>query len=112
MNLELEKNPDILAELGNIKGDRILVGFAAETENMLEHAADKLKRKNLDLIVANDVSKEGIGFGSDNNEVAIIDKSGNVRQVPVLSKDEIAHIILDATKKVLKKRKRVEEDWY
>ncbi|HEY3275804.1 MAG TPA: bifunctional phosphopantothenoylcysteine decarboxylase/phosphopantothenate--cysteine ligase CoaBC [Syntrophorhabdaceae bacterium] len=112
MNLELEKNPDIIAELGTIKGDRILVGFAAETENILEHAADKLKRKNLDLIIANDVSKEGIGFGSDNNEVAILDKSGNIRQVPFLSKDEIAHIILDAVKKVLKKRKRVEEDWY
>jgi phosphopantothenoylcysteine decarboxylase / phosphopantothenate---cysteine ligase len=112
MTLELEKNPDILAELGSVKGDRILVGFAAETENILEHAKDKLKRKNLDLIVANDVSKEGIGFGSEMNEVAIIDKSGNVRQVPMLAKDEVAHIILDATKKVLKKRKRVEEDWY
>jgi phosphopantothenoylcysteine decarboxylase / phosphopantothenate---cysteine ligase len=111
MTLELEKNPDILAELGVVKGDRILVGFAAETENMLEHAADKLKRKNLDLIVANDVSKAGIGFGSDMNEVTIIDKAGNVRQVPMLTKDEVAHIILDATKKILKKRKRVEEDW-
>ena len=111
MTLDLEKNPDIISELGEIKGDRVLVGFAAETENMLAHAQDKLKRKNLDLIVANDVSKEGIGFGSDMNEVAIIDRSGNVRQVPMLTKDEIAHIILDAVKKVLKKRKKVEEDW-
>jgi phosphopantothenoylcysteine decarboxylase / phosphopantothenate---cysteine ligase len=111
MTLDLEKNPDIIGELGEIKGDRVLVGFAAETENMLIHAQDKLKRKNLDLIVANDVSKEGIGFGSDMNEVSIIDRSGSVRQVPILTKDEIAHIILDAVKKVLKKRKRVEEDW-
>lgn len=111
MTLELEKNPDIIGELGEIKGDRVLVGFAAETENMLIHAQDKLKRKNLDLIVANDVSKEGIGFGSDMNEVSIIDRAGNVRHVPVLAKDEIAHIILDAIKKVLKKRKKVEEDW-
>jgi len=111
MTLDLEKNPDIISELGEMKGDRVLVGFAAETENMLAHAQDKLKRKNLDLIVANDVSKEGIGFGSDMNEVSIIEKSGNVRHVPMLSKDEIAHIILDSIKKVLKKRKRVEEDW-
>jgi phosphopantothenoylcysteine decarboxylase / phosphopantothenate---cysteine ligase len=111
MTLDLEKNPDILSELGKLKGDRVLVGFAAETENMLEHAGDKLKRKNLDLIVANDVSKAGIGFGSDMNEVAIIDKSGQVRQVPVLSKEEVAHIILDAVKKVLKKRKKSKEDW-
>ncbi|MDR2018954.1 MAG: bifunctional phosphopantothenoylcysteine decarboxylase/phosphopantothenate--cysteine ligase CoaBC [Syntrophobacterales bacterium] len=108
--LDLEKNPDIISELGRVKGDRILVGFAAETENMLAHAQDKLTKKNLDLIVANDVSKEGIGFGSDMNEVSIIDKAGNIRQVPMLSKDEIAHIILDAIKKVIKKRKKVKKD--
>ena len=111
MSLDLEKNPDILAELGNMKGDRVLVGFAAETENVLAHATEKLGKKNLDLIVANDVSKEGIGFGSDNNEVMIIDRSGNARQVPFLPKDEIAHIILDAVKRVIKKRKKAEEDW-
>jgi phosphopantothenoylcysteine synthetase/decarboxylase len=57
MTIELEKNPDIVAELGKIKGDRIVVGFAAETENLLEHAQEKLQKKNLDLIVANNVSK-------------------------------------------------------
>ncbi|MBA4417554.1 MAG: bifunctional phosphopantothenoylcysteine decarboxylase/phosphopantothenate--cysteine ligase CoaBC [Syntrophus sp. (in: bacteria)] len=112
MTLELEKNPDILEELGRIKENRILVGFAAETDNVLEHAVDKLKRKNLDLIVANNVAQEGIGFGSDNNEVSIIDKTGGVRHVPRLSKDEIAHVILDAVKKAMKKRKKKEEDWY
>jgi phosphopantothenoylcysteine decarboxylase / phosphopantothenate---cysteine ligase len=110
--LELEKNPDILAELGKAKGHRILVGFAAETENLFDNALEKLKKKNLDLIVANDVSKQGIGFGSDNNEVMIIDSGGGMKQVPVLSKDEIANIILDSIRKIVKKRKRVEDDWY
>lgn len=110
LNLELEKNPDIIAELCKIKGDRIIVGFAAETENIIEHALDKLKRKNLDLIVANNVAQEGIGFGSEENEVTIIDRSGSTKQVPRLSKDEIAHIILDSVKKLIKKRHRVKTD--
>jgi phosphopantothenoylcysteine decarboxylase/phosphopantothenate--cysteine ligase len=109
--LELEKNPDIIGELGKVKEERIIVGFAAETENIFENAREKLKNKNLDLIVANDVAKAGIGFGSDNNEVTIIDRSGKARQVPVLSKDEISNIILDSIKKILKK-KRIKDDWY
>ncbi len=112
MTLTLKKNPDILAELGKICGDRVLVGFAAETHNMIENAREKLKKKNLDLIVANDVTKSGIGFGSDSNEVTLIDRSGTVKQIPRLSKDEVAHIILDAVLKILKKKKKVEEDWY
>ena len=112
ITLELEKNPDILGELGKVKEHRVLIGFAAETENIFDHAAEKLKNKNLDIIIANDVAKPGIGFGSDNNEVTIIDAAGSAKHVPLLSKDEIAHIILDAAKKVLKKKKRVEEDWY
>jgi len=112
MTLELEKNPDILGELGKIKEHRVLIGFAAATENLFEHAADKLKSKNLVIIIANDVAKTGIGFGSDNNEVTIIEASGSAKHVPMLSKDEIAHIILDAAKKALKKKKRVEDDWY
>jgi phosphopantothenoylcysteine decarboxylase/phosphopantothenate--cysteine ligase len=112
INLELEKNPDIIGELGKIKEHRVLIGFAAETENIFEHAAEKLKNKNLDIIIANDVAKPGIGFGADNNEVTIIEAGGSAKHVPLLSKDEVAHIILDAAKKVLKKKKRVEEDWY
>lgn len=112
ITLELEKNPDIIAELGKVKEHRVLVGFAAETEGLLEHATEKLKRKNLDLIIANDVAKEGIGFGSDNNEVMVIEASGAMKQIPIMSKDEIANIILDAAKKVLKKKKRAVEDWY
>ncbi len=90
ITLTLTKNPDILEELGRIIGDRVLVGFAAETENVVEHARDKLRRKHLDLIVANDVSKSGIGFGADDNEVTIIDAGGRAIHVPQLSKDEIA----------------------
>jgi phosphopantothenoylcysteine decarboxylase/phosphopantothenate--cysteine ligase len=112
ITLRLRKNPDILGELGKIIGDRVLVGFAAETHDMVENAREKLKKKNLDLIVANDVTKAGIGFGSDSNEVTLIDRSGAIKQVPRLSKDEVAHIILDAVLKILKKKKKVEDDWY
>jgi phosphopantothenoylcysteine decarboxylase/phosphopantothenate--cysteine ligase len=108
--LELSMNPDILKELGAIKGNKILVGFAAETNNVVENAVAKLKSKNLDLIVANDVTKEGIGFGSDRNEVTIIDRSGRSKHVPQMTKDEVAHLILDAVRRVAKKRK-VEDDW-
>jgi len=112
VTLELEKNPDIIGELGKVKEQRIIVGFAAETENLFDNAREKLKKKNLDFIVANDVAKAGIGFGSDNNEVMIIEKSGKVKQVPLLSKEEIANIILDSVKKALKNKKRIKEDWY
>ena len=111
VSLELEKNPDIIAELGAVKEHRVLVGFAAETENLTKNAADKLKRKQLDLIVANDVSKADIGFGSDDNEVTIVETTGHVKQVPRMSKDEVASIILDSVKKCLKKKQR-KEDWY
>lgn len=107
--LELEKNPDIIGELCQVKGHRVVVGFAAETENIIEHAVDKLKRKDLDLIIANNVAQEGIGFGSEQNEVTIIDRSGTTKQVPRMSKDEIANIILDSVKKLIKKRRRTGE---
>jgi phosphopantothenoylcysteine decarboxylase/phosphopantothenate--cysteine ligase len=112
ISLELERNPDILQELGKIKGDKVLVGFAAETENLVQNAYDKLKRKNLDLVVANDVTKQGIGFGSDENEVAIIGARGRAKHVPKLSKEEVAHVILDAVKRVIKKKRKYKDDWY
>jgi phosphopantothenoylcysteine decarboxylase / phosphopantothenate---cysteine ligase len=112
VTLTLTKNPDILAELGKVCGDRVLVGFAAETNNMVAHAQAKLKKKHLDLIVANDVTKRGIGFGSDENEVTLIDPFGMVKQVPKLSKDEVAHIILDEVLQILNRKKKVEDDWY
>ena len=106
--LELEQNPDILKELGKRKGERILVGFAAETSSLMEHAEAKLREKNLDLIVANDVTQPGAGFGVDTNIVRIIDSRGKVRNLPLLTKDEVADIVLDQVLKIIKKRKRTE----
>jgi len=106
--LELEQNPDILKELGKRKGERILVGFAAETSSLMEHAEAKLREKNLDLIVANDVTQLGAGFGVDTNIVRIIDSRGKIRNLPLLSKDEVANIVLDQVLKIIKKRKKTE----
>lgn len=92
--LELEKNPDILAEMGAIKGNKILIGFAAETENLREYALGKLKEKNLDMIVANDVSRQDIGFGSDYNSVKIVFRNGKMEELPRMLKDELADAIL------------------
>ncbi len=91
--LELERNPDILEEIGRDKKGIFLVGFAAETKDLISNAKEKLKRKNLDLIVANDINK-GV-FTSDNNEVIIIDRSGNIREIPLMNKERLADIILD-----------------
>ncbi len=100
-SLELMPTTDIMAEVGKSKGDRILVGFAAETENLIENAKKKLSAKNLDLIVANDVSKPGIGFGSDVNEVTIIDENGQ-ETLPRVPKIQVANSILDHVKGLLK----------
>ncbi len=93
--IELIRNPDILADLGQQKGNRLLVGFATETEDVLENAARKLRNKNLDLIVANDVTQEGAGFAVDTNIVTLIDRTGKVEALPRLSKDEVAHVVYD-----------------
>jgi len=90
--------PDILAELGKDKGDSILVGFAAETTDHVANALDKIKKKNLDLIVLNDVSKDDRGFAVETNEVRMIDSKGNEEVVPLTSKDEVADKILDRIK--------------
>jgi phosphopantothenoylcysteine decarboxylase/phosphopantothenate--cysteine ligase len=104
--LEMEKNPDILRELGEKKNNHILVGFAAETSELMEHAEEKLHEKNLDLIVANDVTQPGAGFGVDTNRVKILDAGGKTRSVPLLSKDEVAHIILDHVVRLVKKKEK------
>jgi len=93
--LDLVPTPDILSELGRQKGDRILVGFAAETEKVLENARNKLKEKNLDLIIVNDVTQEGIGFDSDANAVTILTRDGKEFNVTKRSKREVANEILD-----------------
>jgi phosphopantothenoylcysteine decarboxylase/phosphopantothenate--cysteine ligase len=102
MTLELEPTADILAEVARRKTSQVVVGFAAETENVLENARKKLASKSLDAIVVNDVSREGIGFDSDRNAVTIILHS-EVIEVPETSKWEVAHRVLD---QVVKLRKR------
>ncbi|MEC0176290.1 bifunctional phosphopantothenoylcysteine decarboxylase/phosphopantothenate--cysteine ligase CoaBC [Paenibacillus favisporus] len=94
MTLELVKTVDILEELGKTKTKQFLIGFAAETNDVEKYAQDKLKRKNADLIVANDVTAEGAGFRSDTNIVQIYDAGGLVEQMPVMTKDEVARRLL------------------
>jgi phosphopantothenoylcysteine decarboxylase/phosphopantothenate--cysteine ligase len=98
--LELAPTSDILAE---VKGDLVRVGFAAESQELEKNAADKLVRKGLDLIVANDITAPGSGFGTDTNQVTIIDKSGASETLPLLSKYEVAQRILDRVVPLLKK---------
>ncbi len=93
--IELTRNPDILAELSRQKGNRILVGFATETEDVLQNAARKLRSKNLDMIVANDVTREGAGFAHDTNIVTLIDRSEKIETLPLMNKDEVAHAVYD-----------------
>ncbi|MBQ9777019.1 MAG: phosphopantothenoylcysteine decarboxylase [Lentisphaeria bacterium] len=94
--LELERTEDILKSLGEVKRPgQILVGFAAETENLELYALDKLKRKNLDWIAANDVSRSDIGFGSNDNAVTLYGRNSERIQLPVAPKAEIAAKLLD-----------------
>lgn len=93
--LKMVRNPDILAELGRIKGNRTIVGFAAETGDPAQNAALKLKKKNLDMIVANDVTRVGAGFNVDTNIVKFLFSDGRVEELPLMGKDELAGVILD-----------------
>lgn len=93
--LELVRTPDILKYLGENKDGRILVGFAAETDNLLENAGKKVRDKNLDIIVANDVTLPGAGFGSDTNIVKLLYRDGRVEELDKMTKDHVAHCILD-----------------
>jgi phosphopantothenoylcysteine decarboxylase/phosphopantothenate--cysteine ligase len=104
MTLELEATPDILKELSLKKGSQIMVGFAAETENVLESARQKLVSKNLDAIVVNDVSREGVGFDSDRNAVTIISRD-QVVDVPETTKWEVAQRVLDQVVRLRQHRK-------
>ena len=95
LSLSLEKNPDILAELGSLKTNQILVGFAAETEQLIEHATEKLKSKNLDMIVANDVSCQGAGFDVDTNIVRFLYADGRIEELDLMKKSEVANQLLN-----------------
>ncbi len=97
LTITLERTEDILFELGaqKRKGNRMLVGFAAESENLAENARAKLDRKNLDLVVANDITDAEAGFGSSRNRVAMLDRYGTYTELPLLSKEEVALHIID-----------------
>ena len=103
--LNLERTPDIIAEMGHEKGDRVLIGFAAETDNLKENALDKLRRKGLDFIVANAVSGEEDTMGSDTSRAHIFDSSGTEEAFPLLEKHALAEFILDRAAKMWHKDK-------
>jgi phosphopantothenoylcysteine decarboxylase/phosphopantothenate--cysteine ligase len=98
--LELVENPDILAELGCGRGNSrcLLVGFAAETQDLVANAQEKLKKKNIDLIVVNDVSREDAGFEADTNAVKIVYRDGRMEEMPLMTKEEVADQLLDRIK--------------
>jgi phosphopantothenoylcysteine decarboxylase/phosphopantothenate--cysteine ligase len=95
LTLELVPNPDILREIASHPGDRFVVGFAAETDDVRAHAAAKLRAKNVDLLVVNDVSRQGIGFEADDNEVILLDRWGGALELDRASKLAVADAILD-----------------
>lgn len=96
LTLVLEKNPDILKELGQKKQKgQVLVGFAAETQNLIQYARSKLEKKNLDMIVANDVSKPQAGFNVDTNLIKLLKRDGSIEELPLMSKKDLAYIILN-----------------
>ncbi|HHV79806.1 MAG TPA: bifunctional phosphopantothenoylcysteine decarboxylase/phosphopantothenate--cysteine ligase CoaBC [Firmicutes bacterium] len=107
LTVKLISTTDILAELGKKKGEKVLVGFAAETQDLVQNAREKIKRKNLDLIVVNDVSgtRSGVGFGSDTNAVKLIGSNGGIRDVPLGPKYEVAHSILDLVAELISARR-------
>lgn len=96
MTLTLVKNPDILKEISMQKGDRIVVGFCAESENLIENAKEKIAKKGCDYLIANDISRKDIGFSSDYNEVVILDKNGMTKKLERADKMTIARQILEA----------------
>ncbi len=95
LNLKFTRNPDIAHFYGKKKKDQIIVGFAAETDNVLEYANEKMKKKNFDFIVANDVTKPGAGFKGDTNIASIINRDGSFEEYPLMDKKQLAGKILD-----------------
>lgn len=107
LNIKFVRNPDIASYYGNKKTKQIVVGFAAETNNLVEYAKGKLINKNLDFIVANDITVKGAGFKSDTNIVTIIDNKDDLKSFPMMSKRNLAKIILDKVKLYLQEQKLV-----
>lgn len=104
MDITFIKNPDIAKYYGSKKKNQIIVGFAAETDNLIEYATNKLKSKAFDLIVANDISQKGAGFKGDTNIVTIIDKELNQKTYPIMNKLDVANIILDQVSNLIKNK--------
>ena len=103
-SIELVRNPDIIAEIGQNKKNIVLVGFAMETKDLLANAREKLEKKNMDLIVANSLREKGAGFKTDTNKITIIDREGDIQSLPLMSKIETAEKILEKVEGLLKKR--------
>jgi len=104
LTLELVRNPDILAEISKDRGARIVVGFAAESHDVIESARRKLARKGCDLLVANDISNDNVGFDSDRNAVVFLWPGGEIQELPILSKAEVAAQLLDHVQKLRAER--------
>jgi phosphopantothenoylcysteine decarboxylase/phosphopantothenate--cysteine ligase len=106
LTLELEPTPDILATVAASRADgQLVIGFAAESEKLLEHARDKLRRKHLDAIVANDITRDGAGFDAETNAVSIITADRDeATELPLMSKLEAAHKILDEAVRLRRER--------
>ena len=104
LTVVMDKNPDILKELGARKVHQVLVGFAAETQNLLDNAREKIVKKNLDMIVANDVTAAGAGFNTDTNIVKFLYPSGEVRSLEQMAKTEVANLLLDAVMELKTKK--------
>ena len=101
LTLRLRKTPDVLLSLGRKKNAAVLVGFALETDDELRNAREKLKKKNLDLVILNSLADKGAGFGSDTNVVTIIDRRGKAEKLPLMSKFDVANRVLDRVKALL-----------
>jgi phosphopantothenoylcysteine decarboxylase / phosphopantothenate---cysteine ligase len=100
LTVRLERNPDIISEIAQQKGDRILVGFSMESDHLIEHARSKLMGKRMDFIVANDVTEPGAGFRGDTNVVRILDREGGLEAFPLMDKIDVAGVILDRVRKI------------
>ena len=103
LDLKLKPTPDILKEVGSNKGNKVLAGFAVETEDEIENAKSKLKEKNLDLIIVNNPNLKGAGFEVDTNIATLIDRKGKAERLPLMSKKELAEKIIDRVVKLLKR---------
>ncbi len=102
LNINLERTADIISEVGREKGDRILVGFAMETEDLVKNAMAKIQAKGMDLIVANELGLPGSGFQHDTNMVKIIDRSGRIEDLPLMDKKDVANKILDRVVEIIR----------